>query len=113
MDHAVIREACTLRTKTEMIKSQQLYRSLPAVQNGEQEWLQAAKQLLERGECERAKLLLSTVLQAHKDSVQAYFMLVQACLQLGSAHSLEALDAARWGGPLMLRSCWVLHLLHA
>ena len=56
-------------------------------------WLDAAARVSEAGEHERAKLLLSAVVQANPTDVPAHVRLVKACLQLGQTE--EALKVAR------------------
>jgi hypothetical protein len=58
-------------------------------------WLKAALELLAGCRYARAKLLLETVLQAHKEHVDAHILLVDTCLQLGSATWPEGLRVAR------------------
>jgi hypothetical protein len=56
-------------------------------------WLDAAAKVSEAGEHERAKLLLSAVVQANPADAPSHVRLVQACLQLGQTE--EALKVAR------------------
>ncbi len=72
-----------------------LYKSLPPVQQAPQQWLDAAKRLIDAGDSRRAKLLLETVLQADQGNGQASALLVAACLRLGPKAWPEALAVAR------------------
>lgn len=58
-------------------------------------WLEASTALLGAGEYDRAKLLLSSVLQAHPDSVQAHTQLVLTHLHLEQSLWPKALQIAR------------------
>jgi len=67
---------------------------LPPVQHGEQEWLSAASKLLDvKAEPARARLLLATLIAAHGNSLEAYWMHSRACLLTDNAP--EALQVAR------------------
>lgn len=87
------------RTMGDLAKLYRNLYSLPVRQHL-QEWLSAVKQLISAGDYARAKLVLSTILQAHPESTEAHMLLVKTCLQLGTRSWPEALKTARcstWG----------------
>jgi hypothetical protein len=65
------------------------------VRSNLQEWLEAGHVLYRGGEYARAKLVLSSVLQAHAGCAEAHVLLVKTHLHLGRALWPKALQVAR------------------
>ncbi len=76
-----------------------LYTLLSRNANDTELWRSQASTLLAKGDAQRSKLLLETLLHAAPEDVSAHLLLTDACLGLGPGCYAQALTTARYVRP--------------